>query len=827
MLLDEVTINRIGGFSIILRGARSLVFGKAIDCIHEIKIALASGEVFSLGEISKEEAIVKAGQDDGEGRIYRSLIDIIEVDEDEIINKFPKVMRRVSGYSLDEFVEGKTWNMAKLLCGSEGTLATILELKLNLIDLPKKRSITVVHYHDRIEAIKTVGHILEHNPSAIELLDDTTINIARENPSSKPFSYFIQGNPGAFLIVEFFGKTNDELKDKHEKLVTDLKSQNMGYAYPFYTMEDPTFEHVWEVRRQGLGLLLSVKTEEKPIPFIEDICIPIPHLPEYVQGIVDFCASLDTKVILYAHASVGVLHIRPVLSQRKSEDIEKMEKISAYSLSKVIEYGGSWSGEHGDGIVRSYGIPLVFGEKIYEDFRKIKSAFDPFGLMNPGKIVDAYPLTENLRYGKDYEEIEVDTVYHYRKEEGFSTLANMCNGVGVCHRVSGGTMCPTYKATLDESASTRGRANAIRLTISGELGNGDIANDDLLDILDLCVSCKSCKTECPSNVDVAKMKSEVLQKKYNKKGYGIREFFILYSDVLSRLISGPFAGIVNGIQKTMFFRKILEKVVKIDSRRVLPSYARYSFSKWHKKHFKPTATGEEVVLFSDTYTNYHEPQISKSVILLLDKLNFRVKFINTGDSKRPLISNGFLKKAKKHGEIIVDKLMPFLENHVPIIVIEPGSFSALNDDIPDLIDDENKAKLLKENVKSIEVFLADAIKSGKITQKFKSHLSHHIIHGHCHQKAIDGMEPLKTVMENTEGTYEILDAGCCGMAGAFGYEKEHFDLSKKIFDNELKSKLDKFDKNTLILATGFSCRHQIRDLGLKKVKHWAEVVYVS
>jgi len=827
---DEATINRANVGGVVANnssGSRSLVFGKAIDHILEVKVALANGKTIKLGEIKKEDAIKKATQKDEEGLIYKTLIEIIKEDENEILDRFPKVMRRVTGYSLDEFVDNKPWNMAKLISGSEGTLATILELKLNLIDLPKKRSITVVHFKDRLEAISTVETILEHKPSAIELLDDNVINIARSNPSTKPISTFIEGNPGALLIVEFFGENNKELLNKNDKLSSHLKKINRGYAYPFYTMEDETFNNVWEVRKQGLGLLLSVKTDEKAIPFIEDLCIPIPHLPKYVDQILKFCDNLNTKVILYAHASVGVLHIRPVLNLKSQEDIDKMKSIAEYALDRVIEYKGSWSGEHGDGISRSFGIPKFYGEKIYNDFKKLKTAFDPEGLMNPGKIVDPLPMDENLRYGADYEEIKIDTLYHYRKEEGFSTLINMCNGVGVCNRVSGGVMCPTYKATLDEKNSTRGRANALRLTISGELGDGDLTNDELWEALDLCVSCKSCKTECPSNVDVAKLKSEILQKHYDKNGYGIREFFIIMSDTMSKTFSGIFAGIINYVIKTKIFRVVLEKIAKIDARRVLPLYTRYSLNRWYINKFKSTATGQEVVLFADTYANYHEPEIGKAVINILNSLNYKVKLVDTGGSKRPLISNGFLRKAKKYSDKILSILLPYIEKGLPIIIIEPGSYSALIEDLPDLIDDEFKSNILKNNVISIERFISEKFKSGFISEKFKSKIKHHILHGHCHQKALEGMEHLENIFNNTEGTFELLDVGCCGMAGAFGFEKEHYDLSKKIFETELQPSLNNLEKGSIILATGFSCRHQLKDFGDFEVKHWAEIIDVK
>ncbi len=824
---DEATINRANIGGIIgnnSSGSRSLVFGKAIDHILEAKIALANGEVIKLGKISKVKAIKKSKQNDSEGRIYKTLIDIVSKDKQEIIDRFPKVMRRVSGYCFDEFV-GDDWNMAKIICGSEGTLATILEVKLNLTTLPKNRAISVLHFANRLEAISTVEDILKHKPSAIELLDDNLIQIAKSNASTKDISGFIQDNPGAILIVEFFGEGEQELRLKHQKLVTHLKEINRAYSFPFYLEQEPEFSNVWEVRKKGLGLLLSIKTEEKPIPFIEDMCIPIPKLPEYVDGVLDICNRLDTKVILYAHASVGVLHIRPILNLRNQDGIDKMKEISNFCLSKVIEYKGSWSGEHGDGLSRSYGIPLFFGKKIYQDFIDLKVAFDPEALMNPGKIVNFSSLTENLRYGTDYSEKEYKTVYHFRKEQGFSTQINMCNGVGLCHRISGGVMCPSYKATMDEKNSTRGRANALRLTISGEFGNGDLDNKELLEALDLCLSCKSCETECPSNVDMAKLKSEVLQYKYDKNGFGLREFFILVSDDFSAYFSGMFSGIVNGVAKLKIFRFILEKTAKIDRRRILPTYAKHSLVKWHKKNYH-SANTEEIVIFADTYINYHEPQIGIAAIKFLDGLGYKVNVLNTGGSKRPLISNGFLRKAKKYSDKIITKMSNFIEKDMPIVVIEPGAYSALTKDIPDLIDDEYQGEMLKNSVISIERFIANHLEKQESPIAFKSKLKHHLIHAHCHQKALEGTSALKKIFDNVKGTYDILNAGCCGMAGAFGFEKEHYDLSKKVFDMEIKPQISQLPKDSIILATGFSCRHQLEDFSDYEIKHWIEVLDV-
>lgn len=826
---DEATIDqaKVGGvIGNNSSGSRSLVFGKAIDHLLEAKVALTSGEIVTLGQVKKSELYSKSDINSHLSDITDTLVNIIDKDREEISKRFPKVMRRVSGYPLDEYLDDQNWNLAKIICGSEGTLATTLELKLNLETLPNHRGISLVQFDDRLEAIKYVPQILNHKPSAIELMDEEVIDVAKSNPSTASRSGFIDSKSKGILIVEFFGDNEEDIHSKHEFLKSNLSEINSVCSVTFYFENSSSFKDIWDVRKKGVGLLLSVKSEAKPIPFIEDLAIPVEHLHEYISKLLKFCDNLGVKIVLYAHASVGVLHVRPILNMHLQEDIDRMQKISEFALDCIIEYKGSWSGEHGDGISRSYGLQKFFGDKIYNDFRQLKSAFDPHGIMNPGKIVDPYQLTSHLRYGPDYKENTIETVYHYREEKGFSTLANMCNGVGACQKLSGGTMCPTYKATMDESASTRGRANAIRLTIAGELNEGKLENDDLMEILELCLSCKSCKTECPSNVDVAKMKSEILQKRYDNKGYGLKEFFIVYSDRLSSIFSGSLSYIINPIVKSIKFRKLLEFFTGFDARRILPSYAHKSLNHWVNKEFVPTGSGEKVIFFSDTYINHHEPEIGKSIISLLDKLDFQIKYLDLGDSKRPLISNGFLKKAKKAGEKIAEILKPYLDQNIPIIVVEPGSYSALADDIPDLIYDKVLADKLKKNVFSIEKFLANRIYDGRINIKFHSMLNHHIIHGHCHQKALEGIGYLETVLKNTEGSFEILDAGCCGMAGAFGYEKKHFSLSKKVFDNELKDKLSRYDDDTLILATGFSCRHQIRDFTNKKVKHWAEVVYV-
>ena len=807
-------------------GSHSIVYGKAVDHIVSLKVVLDDGTVLTLKDEDLDSVARKSVEPTREGAIYKELLTIIHNHQELIIDGYPQVMRRVTGYNLDEFANNEIWNLGKLICGSEGTLATILEATVSLDSLPSHKAVCVVHFDARMKAIAAVNSILDFEPAAVELLDKSVIDLALTNSATKAISGFIEGQPDGLLIVEFYGASRAQLDEKHEVFKTFLQEQGMGYAYPFYHQiaGDDTFQNIWEVRKQGLGLLLSIRDDAKPQPFIEDACVPVPVLADYIGEVVSFCESINTKTILYAHASVGVLHVRPILDLRQKEDIEKFKTISAKVLELVKKYGGSWSGEHGDGLVRSPRIPEFYGEEIYQDFVRIKNVFDPKGILNPGKIVHAAPMDQNLRYGEGYRDQEVETVFHYRKELSFRSLAHMCNGIGVCQRTEDGVMCPSYKASRREMDSTRARANALRLTLAGELGKGDFTSKELEMVLDLCISCKSCKTECPSNVDVAKMKSEVTQKRYDKNGLGLREKLILKSDAFAKTFSGWSAGLVNWGQSLGVFKKILASVAKIDERRTLPKYAKFSLIKWYKKNYEKVEN-PKVVLFADTYINYHEPQIGIAIIKLLTKMNYDVQLVDAGGSKRPLISNGFLRKAKAHGEKMVQVLMPYLEQKMPIIVCEPSAYSALKEDIPDLLDDEQDAKKLSNHTISLEHFVADWLVAHPDVS-FQSKMTHHYLFGHCHSKALEGMEYLKTIFGRVEGTSQMIEAGCCGMAGAFGFEKEHFDFSKQIFDNDLGPKLQEIPESATILATGFSCRGQIDDFGAQDVQHWVEILDV-
>ncbi|MHC4541730.1 MAG: FAD-binding and (Fe-S)-binding domain-containing protein, partial [Planctomycetota bacterium] len=495
-------------------GTKSIVYGKMCDHVLAGKVLLSDGATLELEELSPAEYDRRAesgGPNAREAEIFAGFKKIIEANSSEIEKRFPKVMRRVNGYNLDAFVNTDRWNLTDLLVGSEGTLGIFLDARLNLEPLPKCKALCTVHFADLLEGIRTVAVILKHEPSAVEILDADVVVMARKNLSVAPLCGFIEGDPQAILVVEFFGETPEEAEQKCRTLAADLQKQKLGYAWPVIT-EPAEQAKVWGVRKNGLGLMLGVKGDRKPIAFIEDACVPVKSLPDYVDQMSRFCKQRGVRVAMYAHASVGTIHVRPVLNLKSQEDIDHMKAIAEHAFGLIKSYGGAWSGEHGDGRVRSPFLERFFGAQVYEAFRQTKRLFDPAGLMNPGLIVEPNPMDQDLRYGTKYRTPPAPTEYHYREDGSFAAAVEMCTGVGACRQKLDGTMCPSYRATLDEEHSTRGRANALRLAMTGQLGPDGMTSRRLFEVMDLCLSCKSCKSECPSNVDVARLKSEFLQK---------------------------------------------------------------------------------------------------------------------------------------------------------------------------------------------------------------------------------------------------------------------------------------------------------------------------
>lgn len=809
-------------------GTKSILYGLTRDHVIEAKVLLADGALLHFAEWSAEEYERRATGTNGnprEAEILSTFRRIIHTHREQIAERFPKVMRRVQGYNLDSFIQTDRWNLSHLLVGSEGTLGVFLEARLNLEPLPKHKALCTVHFAELLEAIRTVAPILEHGPSAVEILDADVIVRARRNLSIAPLCGFIEGDPQAILIVEFFGDTAAEVRSKAEGLAADLRAQGLGYTWPVIT-EPPEQAKVWGVRKNGLGLMLGVKGDRKPLPFIEDACVPIDVLPEYIDAVLKFCAQRDVPVAMYAHASVGLIHVRPVLDLKREADIEHMKAIAEYAFGLVTTYGGSWSGEHGDGRVRSPFLERFFGSAIYDALRQVKKLFDPTGMMNPGPIIDPNPMDQDLRYGPRYRSPSLPTVFHYREDGSFAAAVEMCTGVGACRQKLSGTMCPSYRATLDENHSTRGRANTLRLAMTGQLGPDGLTSRQAYDVMDLCLSCKACKSECPSNVDVARLKSEFLQGYHERHGTSLRERIVANSPLMAARMAGWKAPIVNAMQKNRLFRKLLELSVGFDRRRVAPAYARTPFPHWFAR--RPSRHGQhgrKIVLFNDTYMNYHETDVGISAVKLLESCGYDVILANAGCCQRPRISHGFLREATQAGEATLRMLDEFIRQGLTVVVCEPSCCSALTDDLPDLIEDEALGRRIQENVVMIDRFLAREIQEGRLDSGFVSPSRRILIHGHCHQKSLYGTAAMRQILNRVPGlAVEEIDSGCCGMAGSFGYEREHYDLSMRVGEDRLFPALRALAADTTVVACGFSCRHQIADVTGVQAVHWVQAL---
>lgn len=797
-------------------GTRSILYGITSDHVLGCRLALANGEVLTLGPRTLDQ-----WDQDPAGEYLKRLRNLVDLHRDEILKRFPKVMRRVSGYALDAFLEDpKTtpWNLARLICGSEGSLGVVTEITVKLMPLPKATGVVAVHYTDLMDALRNVAPMLKQTPSAIELLDHTVLKEAQRNPSTRDIADFIHGDPQALLLVEYFGENEADVAEKAAALIQILQAEGLAYAMPFLQSAESQ-QRAWDVRRLGLGLITNVKGARKGQAVIEDACIPLPHLPDYIAEVMEKCRQENVKLVLYAHASVGVLHARPELDLHQEEDIAKMRRIAEYAFNRCVHYGGAWAGEHGDGMVRGEFIPRFFGPQIYQAFREVKHLFDPDNLMNPGKLIDAPPLTSHLRYQiPGYEEKAAETEkkawFHYREQGGLTLAVEQCNGVGACRKLGSGVMCPSFMATRNEKDSTRARANALRLAITGQL-TGGMASDEMQDIMGLCLGCKACKKECPNAVDVAKMKAEVLQTRYTEKGTPLGARIIGDLPGLAVYFTGPVAPVVNWVNNLPPMRKALEKMAGIDARRPLPAFAKRSLkSLWGDARHKGSGEKGEVALYIDSYTNAYEPHIGLAALNLLAACGYQVTPLFVGDSQRARISKGLLKLAKRDGEKVLRKIENLAPTQ-PILCLEPSCASSLIDDLPDLIDDEALGRRISERVWMIDEFLFKQ----KIALKPK--FEKLMIHGHCHQKSIFGIEGLRRLLPKAK----VIDAGCCGMAGAFGYE--HRDLSLKIGEDRLFPAVRGRKPGTEIVANGFSCRHQVHEACGVMPKHFVEVVEVA
>jgi len=834
-------------------GTRSIVFGKTIDNVLALRVLLADGTI-AWFEPRKPEAWRTQAQRDGTlGNIFRGVGKIIAANHDEIDRRFPKVMRRVGGYNLDYLpTRGQAtdtppddqtpWNLAHLICGSEGTLGLVLEAKVRLAPLPRATALCIVHFHDLIDALQPVPAMLEHSPSAVELLDRIILREARTNPSARQYADFIDGEPEAVQIVEFFAPGSSRGSDatqaeaqaaaneRAERFAADMQAKGVGYSRVLRT--DPqTIPGVWELRRLGVGLQSNVKGRVKPLDFVDDACVPVEKLADYIEKLRAICTRHGVAMPICAHASVGVLHPKPALDLHRGEDRAKMKAIAWEAFELVKSYGGAWSGEHGDGLVRGEFVQAFFGDRLYNAFRQLKTLFDPDNLLNPGKILDTPGMTEHLRHatpGYEQRIAEVKANYHYRDQGGFALAVEQCNGVGACRKLDVGVMCPSYMATRDEDATTRGRANALRLAMSGQLGDDGLAGDGVADALSLCLACKACKVECPNAVDMAKLKSDVLQMRHDKHGLPFGSKLMGESPQAAKRIAGPLAPIVNAVQTLPPYKWVMQRVAGIDARRPYPKYASQTLRK-RLKGRTPIGAGEagRIVLFDDTFTSYHEPWIGVRAVELLEGCGYEVILADAGCCQRPRLSKGMVRDAKRDGLDTLRRLAKFAESGLPILFCEPSCALAIMDDLPDLIDDAALGEQVKQSCHLLDTFLARQLETGAIAVAFEADADEVLIHGHCHQKSLTGTAGLHTLLRRVEGLkVSEVDAGCCGMAGSFGYE--HYDVSMAIGGQRLfPAAREARQRGAAVCVNGFSCRHQLADGCGVPGKHVVELIRVK
>jgi FAD/FMN-containing dehydrogenase/Fe-S oxidoreductase len=809
-------------------GTRSVRYGKTVDQVIAMTVMLYDGTVAELKDVGEADLEAALAQEGPLGDLCRTVHSVVSEHEAEIEARFPKVMRRVGGYNLDEFIGGKPFNLAKLVCGSEGTLAVILEVTLRLHPVPKARLLALLHFDSLVKSLEAVRHINHHGPTAVEIMDETLLALGHENPHLEPLLSWQQGQPKAVLVVEFDGDSEDEMNGKLASMEQDADIAALAYACPVARSPQGQAE-VWEFRKGGLGIFATMKGDAKPTPFIEDAAVPVEHLPHYIPEVVALCASYGVKTVMYAHASVGVLHVRPVLDLKTQEGVDLYAAISQGAFELVQKYGGSWSGEHGDGLIRSYQNKALFGEVVYEDFLRIKRAFDPLSIMNPGKIVGAPPMTESLRYGAGYRLEPVNTFFDFSRDGGFGAAVELCSGVGHCRKTLSGTMCPSYMATRDEDHSTRGRANVLREALSGGLPGG-LTSKEVYGALDLCLECKACKAECPSQVDMAKLKYEFLAHYHAAHGtpLGVRAMGgVAATAPVGRLL----APIANAVLPTKPVRWAIEKAIGVDRRRVMPLYANASFAQTFRQRPERAEGGNRpvVALFADTWTMFHDPHIGTAAVNVLEALGYRALLIPYGCCGRPQISKGLLKEAKRTAQARVRALYPYVQRGVPVVGLEPSCVTAFQDDYPDLIPGE-KTKAVAGHVKMIDQFLAKAWSSGKLDPAgvFTKNGAKDgakegraiMFHGHCQQKAVIGSRPSTSVLGWISDDVREIDSGCCGMAGSFGYS--HYDLSMAIGERRLFPGVRAHGGT--VVACGFSCRHQIRDGTGKGSRHLVEVM---
>ncbi|MBI5761938.1 MAG: FAD-binding protein [Planctomycetes bacterium] len=802
-------------------GAHSVLYGRTVDHLAALRVVLADGSDVWWGEPA---AIAAAGGTKAEPALLvhceEVLQDVVREYAADIDARFPKILRSNGGYGLDRLrVDDGRINVEAMLCGSEGTLGIVVEAVLKLEPLPKYKGLVIAHYQELLDALSATPVALEHSPAAVELLDKLIINAARASTGLSREIELIEGNPHGVLVIELFDDTPDRVMSRMQRMVDDLSRRSKSYSSKIVA-DEARQSQVWNVRKAGLGLLMSRPGERHPYDFVDDTAVDPSRLREYIARFMQVLREEGVEdSSYYAHASVGCLHVKPVLNLRRLEDVRRMHRVADRISSLALEFNGSNTGEHGDGIVRSEWIAKMFGLRLVEAFRRVKAAFDPQGILNPGKIVDPLPMTENLRW-RPVDDHGIGqcataplTVLDFSSHKNMLGLAEMCSGVGQCRQKFVGTMCPSYVATGDEMHTTRARANALRMALSDKSLLNGLDDPALDEVMDLCLSCKACKTECPTGVDMAKLKAEWQHRRNERRGVPLRSRFVALLPTIGPLAC-EFAPLVNAVTQSKWGRAMADSLFGFDRRVPLPKFARRTFRDWFaKRGLAPQISGlkTQVCLFVDTWTNCFAPEIGIAAVRVLEAVGCNVIVPETACCGRPAISKGLLDSARELAEKNVTALEPLARAGVPIVSLEPSCVSAMLDEWPQLVRTD-AARAVAASAMMLESLLArppfiDALARIALSPSANAKRPDLLLHGHCHQKALVGTSDAMTVLRAVSVANEI-NSGCCGMAGSFGHETEHYDVARASGENRLFPAIRSRGEASIV-ASGFSCRHQI------------------
>ena len=802
-------------------GARSLRYGNMVHNVNAIDALLADGREAHFGRIDAPRDPAPPAA------LLRELTDLGAREADEIERRFPNLLRRVGGYNIDQLVDPAQGNLGRLLVGSEGTLAFFTRLHLQLQPLPAHKVLGVCHFPTFYQAMDSTRHIVELGPSAVELVDRTMIELSRDIPMFREtVDGFVRGEPDALLLVEFAGEDHAEQLARLKRLVELMA--DLGFPGGVVEIVDPAFQAAtWEVRKAGLNIMMSMKGDGKPVSFVEDCAVPLEDLAEYTARLTAVFEKHGTSGTWYAHASVGCLHVRPILNMKDESGAKQMRAIVEETLEMVQQYKGSHSGEHGDGLARSEFHERMFGARMVRAFETVKDSFDPAGRFNPGKIVRPPRMDDRslFRFKPGYTQQTLSAALDWSEWGGFASAVEMCNNNGACRKANGGVMCPSYRVTGDEQHLTRGRANSLRLALSGQLGRDALLDDAMRDTMDLCVGCKGCRRECPTGIDMAKMKIEFLYQYHQRHPRSLGEKLVAhlprYAPLAAKL--GP---LLNRRRRGGWLARLGETLLGLDARRDLPRWQR-PFGRIEGQAAQ-ASDATEVVLLVDTFNRYFEPDNARAALAVLDAAGYRVQLADASDGGRPLccgrsyLASGMVDAARAEARRMLDALRPHLERGATIIGLEPSCLLTLRDEFPSMLPGDDSHRLAGQAL-LFEEFLAREQQAGRLHLELKPLAARRaLVHGHCHQKAFATMDAMKQALALIpELEVEVIESGCCGMAGAFGYQAKHYDWSVKMAELDLLPAVRAADSATLLVANGTSCRHQVEDLVARGARHLA------